>query len=286
MSKKLKGYLLARYTNMSNSYTCKRLVEEAEKLNIDLKTIGIHDVMICGNEIYHKNKNLDKVDFIINRHKHGNLKDKLNALGERSYNNINSFNIYLDKFLQMENISSPNFLKAKYFLATADKSFGEISDILSEPFIAKGLNGSEGNEVFLIKNTEDLKSLEKSYPRDKEILFQEFITTSIGRDIRLYAIKGDAVAAMLRRTEKDFRANFALGASVEAYPIDEKLRKIAEDIYRITKLDFVGIDLLFGENDLYFCEVNVMAGIRGIEKASGLNIAGKILESIRNDFNE
>lgn len=286
MIKKLRGYLIARYDNMCNSYTCKRLEEEAKSLNIEMNTIGVCDTIICENKILHKANQLDKVDFLINRHKHGHIKDRLNSLAKKSYNNLSSFNTYLDKFSQLENISSSHFLKPKYFLASADKSFEEVSKILSDPFVIKGLDGSEGDQVYLIKSEEDLKKIRTFYGIDKEFLFEEFIESSFGRDIRMYAIKGKIKAAMLRKSNMDFRANFALGAEVSPYDISPKMEKISEDIYKITGLDFVGIDLLFGRDNFYFCEVNVMAGIKGIEKATGTNIAREILLSIKEDFNE
>lgn len=89
---------------------------------------------------------------------------------------------------------------------------------------------------------------------------------------------------MQRHSRGDFRANVALGAEVEAYEISPGMRAIARDIYSQTGLDFLGIDLLFGEDKPYFCEINVMPGIEGIEQASGENIARKIMETIRGDF--
>ena len=120
--------------------------------------------------------------------------------------------------------------------------------------------------------------------QSKEWLFEEFISESYGRDLRFYSIRGEAVACMQRRSQGDFRANVALGASVEPYPVTSHIRTIAADIYEQTGLDFLGIDLLFGREKPYFCEINVMPGLEGIEKASGINIAGKIMETIRADF--
>ena len=89
---------------------------------------------------------------------------------------------------------------------------------------------------------------------------------------------------MQRKSKEDFRANVALGASVEPYEITPQIKEIARDIYEQTKLDFLGIDLLFGEDKPYFCEINVMPGLEGIESSSGINIAKLIIESIKGDF--
>ena len=61
------------------------------------------------------------------------------------------------------------------------------------------------------------------------------------------------------------------------YPADSDIKRIAADIYRQTKADVLGIDLLFGKNGYVFCEINVTPGIEGIEKASGCNAAAEIV---------
>ena len=90
---------------------------------------------------------------------------------------------------------------------------------------------------------------------------------------------------MIREAKTDFRANVALGAGVKNYPINSELQSIATDIYEVTGLDILGIDLLFGRESLYFCEINVMPGLEGIEQASGINIARLVLRRIKEDFN-
>lgn len=59
---------------------------------------------------------------------------------------------------------------------------------------------------------------------------------------------------MQRTSQGDFRANVALGASVEPYPVTSGIRTIAADIYEQTGLDFLGIDLLFGRENLIFAK--------------------------------
>ena len=89
---------------------------------------------------------------------------------------------------------------------------------------------------------------------------------------------------MTREAVQGFKANVALGAGVRPYPIDDHIRQTAKDIYAQTGLDFLGIDLLFGKDKPYFCEINVMPGIEGMERATGVNVAGAIIETILGDF--
>ena len=278
------GYIIEKYNKMTNAYTCNRLVEEATKQGMDLKIIGIHDTMILDNEIRNNGAKLEKRDFVINRYKWGKVKDEINSLAVRSYNPLEAYNIYINKYEQVKRLRSDAFLVPRYLLGTAMLQYEDIVKILGTPFVAKGLESSMGEQISLIEKEEDLKKLRKKYGMEKEWLFEEFVTTSFGRDMRFYSIRGEVVACMQRKSQGDFRANVALGASVESYEITPEIRQIAKDIYKQTGLDFLGIDLLFGEDKPYFCEINVMPGIEGIEKATGVNVAKKIIQTIKEDF--
>lgn len=280
------GYVIEKYNDMGKAYTCNRLAKEARLLGIDLKIIGIHDTIISSDGIRNGGCELERRDFVINRYKWGKEKDAINLLVTRSYNSLAEYNLYINKYEQLKRLRSENFIIPKYILGTALSSYETVAAELGIPFVAKGLESSMGEEIFLIEKKADLDKLGHEYEISKEWLFEEFITTSYGRDIRFYSIRGDVVACMLRKSKEDFRANVALGASVEPYEITPEIRQIAKDIYEQTKLDFVGIDLMFGTVKPYFCEINVMPGIEGIEKASGVNVARKIMETIKGDFDD
>lgn len=278
------GYIIEKYNNMSNAYTCNRLVDEAKRAGIDLRIIGIYDTCLVEGAVLNAGQAIDPRDFAINRYKWGREKDAVSYLCRRSYNEIDAFNIFINKYEQIRRLKSDAFIIPKYMLGTNMLDFSQIADYLSLPFIAKGLECSMGEEIIKVDNIDDYELLRSKYPPSKEWLYEEFITSSYGRDIRFYSIRGEVVACMQRRSHGDFRANVALGASVEPYSIDSNIRQIARDIYAQTRLDFLGIDLMFGEGLPYFCEINVMPGIEGIERASGVNVAGRIIDTIRKDF--
>ena len=282
---KLSGYLIEKYNNMGNAYTCRRLLQEAQKQNIDIKLIGVYDSSVTQDGCYNNGVLLSARDFVINRYKFGKIKDNLNKLGKKSYNALNSLNLYINKLEQLKNIESQYFQKPKYIAGMSDLSFEMLADILKLPFVAKGLESSMGQEVFLIKNKNDYDTLFQSFLPNKEWIFQEFIMSSEGRDMRLYCVRGEVIAGMERISNNDFRANVALGSSVHKIDITREFQAIAQDIYKQTGLDFIGLDLLFGKNEPYFCEINVTAGMEGIEKASGINVAGTVIQTIKGDFN-
>ena len=282
---KLSGYLIEKYNNMGNAYTCRRLLQEAQKQNIDIKLIGVYDSSVTQDGCYNNGVLLSARDFVINRYKFGKIKDNLNKLGKKSYNALNSLNLYINKLEQLKNIESHYFQKPKYIAGMSDLSFEMLADILKLPFVAKGLESSMGQEVFLIKSKDEYNALSQSFLPNKEWLFEEFIKSSEGRDMRLYCVRGEVIAGMERISNNDFRANVALGSSVHKIEITPEFQAIAQDIYKQTGLDFMGLDLLFGENVSYFCEINVTAGMEGIEKASGINVAGIVIKTIKGDFN-
>lgn len=280
----INGYIIEKYNNMANAYTCSRLVSEAGLAGIDLKILGVHDTMIGNDRIMNGGAPVEKRRFVINRYKWGKTKDSICGLAEKSYNKLELLHVFINKYEQVSRLRSNAFIIPQYLLGTSLSSYESIAEILGERFVAKGLESSMGEEVLLIQNPKEMKMLASKYGSGKEWLFEEFITTSIGHDIRFYSIRGEVIACMQRKSQGDFRANVALGADVEPYEITSEIKEAARDVYGQTGLDFLGIDLLFGKDKPYFCEINVMPGLEGIERASGVNIARRIIKTISGDF--
>jgi len=271
---------------MGEAYTCNRLLEEAKLLGIDLNIVGVYDTYVKNDNIYRGDEQLLPRDFTINRYKWGKLKHEISRLAIHNYNQQEYFEQYINKFEQMKNLHSSEFLMPKYILATVQAKFGLLADYLGVPFVAKGLESSQGEEVCLITSQQDIDAMAQRYGENKEVLFEEFINISFGKDMRFYSVRGNIIAGMVRKSTGDFRANVALGAQVEAFEATPEIQVIARDIYEQTQLDFLGIDLLFGKVKPYFCEINVMPGIEGIEQATKVNVAKRIMETIRGDFED
>ena len=282
----LTGYIIEKYSRMTGAYTCNRLVEEALKRGVDIRIVGMADVVVREDGVYHLGKRLSPCDFVINRYKYGHIKDEIGALAKRTYNDAEAFGIYINKYLQVKHLRSEGFLMPKYMLGTGFTDYHAITGQVGEPFVAKGLESSQGAEVFLIENKADFEALCTGYEADKEYLFEEYIAESYGKDIRFYSIRGEVIACMTREAVQGFKANVALGAGVRAYPIDAHIRQVAKDMYAQTGLDFLGIDLLFCKDKPYFCEINVMPGIEGMECATEVNVAGAIMDTIIGDFKD
>lgn len=114
------------------------------------------------------------------------------------------------------------------------------------------------------------------------IILQEFIKSSHGRDLRVLTIGGMVVAAM-ERTAADgiLKANFSAGGNVVRFEITKELEWLVLEISRILNIDIAGIDLLFDEQGYKISEVNSSPGFEGIEKSCDVDVADEIFKFIK-----
>ncbi len=282
----IRGYLIEKYNNMGKSYTCYRLLEEAEKLGIDLKLIGASDSYIAEDGIYNQGKLLEKRDFVILRYKGDLLRKEMASLGSVCFNSEKAYAIYINKYEQVRRLHSDDFIIPRYMMGTCEIGYEAIARRLGRIFVIKGLESSMGREVWLIGSADEYAIWELKQKKDKEFLFEEFIKDSVGIDMRLFCVCGEVIGAMKRISGGDFRTNVALGATTEKLEITDEFRRIGRDLYEQTGLQAMGIDLLYGKVKPYFCEVNVMPGIQGMESTTGVNVAGRLMEVVADTMKE
>ena len=147
------------------------------------------------------------------------------------------------------------------------------------PLVVKESYGSLGRGDYLVHDRGELLSVMEQV-RMKPHLFQEFIRESAGRDLRVIVVGDEALGGMVRISGGDFRSNLARGGHSEPYPVDEETAALAVRIAKILKLDYCGIDFLFGKDGLTVCEVNSNAFFMGFEHTTGINVAKKYAEHI------
>jgi RimK family alpha-L-glutamate ligase len=159
----------------------------------------------------------------------------------------------------------------------------EVEKRLGFPMVIKECFGSFGQQVYLVHTTEEAR-VRMNAIGAKPMLFQEFLQTSFGRDVRLQVVGGEVIASMYRYSENgDFRANLSIGGKMLPYEPTEKQKELAIRCCEIIGLDFAGVDLLYGEGEEpIVCEVNSNAHFKNIFDCTGVNAADAIMEYIRN----
>lgn len=164
-----------------------------------------------------------------------------------------------------------------------------IESVGGAPCIIKLLEGTQGIGVILAENPKAAKSVIEAFIKLKaNMLVQEFIKEAGGADIRAFVVDGQVVGAMKRQgKEGEFRSNLHRGGTASVISLTDEERATAIKSAKKLGLGIAGVDLLQSSRGPLVMEVNSSPGLEGIEGATGVDIAGKIIEYVeRNEFNK
>ena len=161
-----------------------------------------------------------------------------------------------------------------------------LNTVGEPPFVIKLLEGTQGRGVVLTETMDAaISAIETMKNIDANILIQEFIKESAGEDIRAIVV-GDKVVASMKRKAKpgEFRSNVHLGGSVSNYEMTEEEKNSAIRSAKVLGLQVAGVDLLQSSRGPLVLEVNSSPGLEGIERASGIDVAEKIIEFLEHEI--
>jgi len=153
------------------------------------------------------------------------------------------------------------------------------------PVVIKLLEGTQGIGVILAPQAKVAEAIiETLHSTNQNVLIQAFIAESKGRDIRALVVGDRVVAAMRRRANGDeFRSNVHRGGTVEPVELTPEYERAAVRSAQIMGLRVAGVDMLEGADGPLVMEVNSSPGLQGIETATGLDVAGAIIDYISNE---
>jgi ribosomal protein S6--L-glutamate ligase len=162
-----------------------------------------------------------------------------------------------------------------------------ISSIGGAPCVVKLLEGTQGIGVILAENQKAAKSVVEAFLKlEANMLVQEFIKEAGGADLRVFVVDGQIVGSMKRQAkEGEFRSNLHRGGTASVIHLSPEERATAIKAAKKLGLAVAGVDLLQSSRGPLVMEVNSSPGLEGIEGATGIDIAGKIIEYVeRNEF--
>lgn len=269
-------------------YQSARLKEEFDLLGAD--------VTICKNDDFGLSTDengirlpFNDVDFAIYLDKDKYLLDALTLSGIKVFNTREAIENCDDKVLTYLALAKANIPTPETYPAplcykpgsTVPKAaLTRIAAELSYPIIVKESFGSLGKGVYLAKDEKELETLANRLI-DRPHLFQKFVSTSYGKDVRVIVIGGEVVGGMIRQSENDFRSNVAAGGRAEKYGLSDGIKEIALKAHKALGLDYSGVDILFGENGKpIVCEVNSNAFFKSFEAVTHINVARKYAEYV------
>ncbi|MFP3980189.1 MAG: RimK family alpha-L-glutamate ligase [Desulfobacterales bacterium] len=204
------------------------------------------------------------------------------AMGIPLVNDVYSIRIAGNKFLTVQALVASGLpVPDTVFANSGDVFFAGIQRLGGFPVVAKKLRGRQGAEVFLLTSRQDAERIVDAHLEPgKGILLQAFIAPEGRRDLRLLVIGGNvAAAAEFFPKPGDFRSNFHLGGNIRAVSISGDIEKLAADSSRAVGLDIAGVDLVVDAAGApWVIEVNYSPGFRGLEAATGRDIAAEIID--------
>ena len=295
----MKGWIL--YKNSANSlkpetYEINRLVEVASAEGIELQifkpeqfdlTVTREDkqsLLIDGEPV-------SLPDFVLPRMGAGTtyfalaIIRHLERLGVYCVNSSQSIEIVKDKLYTHQILAEKNLPVPKTMLVKFPIDVNLVEKHLGFPVVVKTLSGSQGSGVFLSETKSsfiDLMQLIEATNKTANIILQEFISGSKGKDLRVITIGGRVVAGMQRVAEEGgFKANYSLGGKVDSIDITPEIEWMATQTSHILGLEIAGIDLLLDNGHYKVCEANSSSGFKGIESCCDVNIPKEIYHFIR-----
>lgn len=274
-------------------YSTRRLVEAIEQRGHKAYVI---DHLKCdiimdddGPSLYYQGKSLKFIDAVIPR-----IGASVTFYGSavvRQFEMLNKFCAVAslaitrsrDKLRSLQILSRSGVNMPKTAFTNFSKEENKVlKHIGKAPVVIKLLEGTQGLGVVLAETDKAAKSVVEAFESLKtRVILQEFIEEAGGADIRVLIVDGEVVGAMKRQgKEGEFRSNLHRGGQAKIIKLTKKEQATAIKAAKSMGLAIAGVDLLQSKRGPMVLEVNSSPGLEGIETATGVDIAGKIVEYI------
>lgn len=266
--------------------------QTAKRKNLALELVANQELLSVienGQAVVKWDKRIPYPDFILFLDKDIRLARQLERQGFQLFNRADAVAACDDKIATFQRLAGKGIRMPKTIFSplmyegTKEKNTSFIDLVeqeLSYPIIIKEAYGSFGEQVYLVRNREELAA------RRNELLYlphlyQEFIESSFGRDCRIHVVGSMVVAAMMRVSETDFRANVTNGGVMRPFQPPADFCELAIAASEQIGAEFSGVDLLFGqEGEPVLCEVNSNAHIKNIYDCTGIDVTEAIFDHI------
>jgi len=273
------------------AYSTKRLVTAAEERGHDVRVLNTLrfaiDLSRDEPEMQYRGKPLADYDAVLPR-----IGASITFFGLAVVRQFEQMNVYTpnpsmgiansrDKLRSTQLFSSHDVgIPATTFVRDRADVLPAIERVGGAPVVIKLLEGTQGIGVILAPDSKVAEAVIETLQSTRQnVLIQQFIAESKGRDVRAFVV-GDRVVAAMRRTAvgDEFRSNVHRGGTTEAIELSDEVKKVAVNAAQIMGLRVAGVDMLESDRGPLVMEVNSSPGLEGIEGATGLDIAGVIID--------
>lgn len=284
---------IAILTQEPNNYSNKRMIAAAEERGHVIDCIHTSRCYMSINdhkpEVYYDGKVLPRYDAIIPRIGSSMtfygmaVVRQFEAMGIYCVNKASPIGASRDKLLAHQILAAHRIgMPTTAFAKSSRDTKGVLDLVGGGPVVIKLLESTQGKGVVLADTRKTASAIIDAFRGLKaHFLVQEFVKEAGGSDLRCFVVGGKVVGAMMRTAQPgEFRSNVHQGGAVSKVRLSKDERRIAIKAARVLKLNVAGVDILRSDDGPKILEVNSSPGLEGIEKATGNDIAGTIIECI------
>lgn len=258
-----------------------KLKEEFLLLDTELEILKNDGSLALINDSGYIELNIPKCDFVIYLDKDKYLLNLLIKEDILIFNRPDFITLCDDKMLTHIKLANHNINMPKtiagplYYNLKNNNSEEVINNIINQlsfPIIVKGVHGSMGLNMMYASNKDELLDAYEQMKLEP-LLFQEYITSSYGKSIRVMVVDHQILGAILRYHDNDFRSNYK-GSKSEEFILNDEYKQFILKIVNILDIDYAGIDLLIGQNnEPILCEINQNAFFKEFLEITNINVA-------------
>jgi ribosomal protein S6--L-glutamate ligase len=274
-----------------NLYSTKRMTRTAKELGHELRIVDplLLELWVDRDQpkIFYGKRALGKYDVVLPRigasiTTYGlAVVNQFEMLGTAVVNRSQAIARSRDKLRSSQLMMRHNVDMPRTVFARSPKNLDRmLKAVGGTPCIVKLTEGTQGVGVMIAESRESLEAmLETFFSMGQNIIIQEFIKESRGRDVRAFVVGNRVVGAMRREARVgEFRSNIHRGGSGRPVELSEEYEKVALLATRIMGLQVAGVDMLESKSGPKVMEVNSSPGFEGLEKATNLDIARVVVE--------
>ncbi|MBW2608250.1 MAG: RimK family alpha-L-glutamate ligase [Deltaproteobacteria bacterium] len=214
----------------------------------------------------------------------------ISLMGIPVVNDLDSICLAKNQFHTLQALAASRILVPDTFFVNSPEGFQQAIALLKGyPVVVKQASSRQGKGVILVKTNQNLDSaIHEHMDKRKGLLVQRFIPPMGRQDIRVLVVGGKVAGAMELKPKKgDFRANYHLNKESRSKDLSAELEGIALKAADAVGLEIAGIDLIVDqEGRAMVIEANYSPGFKGMEAATGLDIAAKIVEYVVNTYHK
>jgi gamma-F420-2:alpha-L-glutamate ligase len=274
-----------------------RFQQSAARAGIDLKVLKPQDFELIvdsggqGWSAVHRGRRLAKPDLIIARTGSETTYFTLAVLrhferqGVPMVNGPAAIEAVADKLQTLQLLAAARLPIPKTILGKFPVDIDLVERELGFPVVVKTLKGTRGNGVVLCASRDqfnDLATLLDGARPGADFIFQQYISPSHGRDVRVLVVHNKVIAAMERRSaDGGFKSNISTGGRGSLFEPPTPMAQLAVRVAEVLGLDVAGVDILFDHDGYRICEANSAPGFQALEAACRISVPDEIFAAMR-----